>query len=114
MVDANVSRQHRTHRRLAAGCRQVARSETAKTLLVLLPSFDVCQFTVILRCRCAVELHAIALKKAEGPGSGGRFAIAMLEQERERFIDGIRRDTSAYVTSSFCIATTFLLLILFR
>ena len=65
----------------------------------------------MLRCRCAVELHAIALKKAE-PKSEGRFAIAMLEQERTRFLDGICGDTTAYVTSSFCIATTFLLLIL--
>jgi hypothetical protein len=40
-----------------------------------------------------LELHAIASKKQEG---GGRFAVAMTEQENERFLTGIRRDYEKY------------------
>jgi tetratricopeptide (TPR) repeat protein len=40
-----------------------------------------------------LELHAIAVKKAEG---GGRFAVAMTAREKQRFLDGISDDTGAY------------------
>ena len=40
-----------------------------------------------------LELHAIAAKKAEG---GGSFAVAMTGQEKQRFLDGIRKDAGAY------------------
>ncbi len=43
--------------------------------------------------RCVLELHAIAVKKAEG---GGRFAVAMTAQEKRRFLDGISGDSGAY------------------
>jgi tetratricopeptide (TPR) repeat protein len=39
-----------------------------------------------------LELHAIAVKKAEG---GGRFQVAMTAQEKRRFLDGISRDLGA-------------------
>ena len=42
-----------------------------------------------------LELHAIAAKKAEG---GGIFAVAMIGEERQRFLDGINRDAGAYYT----------------
>ena len=42
-----------------------------------------------------LELHAIAEKKAVG---GGNFAVAMTREERQRFLDGIRRDPGAYYT----------------
>ena len=40
-----------------------------------------------------LELHAIAAKKAAG---GGDFAVAMTREERQRFLDGIRRDHRRY------------------
>ncbi len=40
-----------------------------------------------------LELHAIASKKEEG---GGRFAVAMTEQENQRFMTGITRDHYQY------------------
>ena len=40
-----------------------------------------------------LELHAIAVKKAEG---GGRFEVAMTAPEKRRFLDGISRDFGAY------------------
>ena len=40
-----------------------------------------------------LELHAIAVKKAEG---GGRFEVAMTAREKRRFLDGISGDTGAY------------------
>ena len=40
-----------------------------------------------------LELHAIAVKKAEG---GGRFEVAMTAQEKRRFLDGIDDDPGAY------------------
>ena len=40
-----------------------------------------------------LELHAIAVKKAEG---GGRFEVAMTAPEKRRFLDGISRDPGAY------------------
>ena len=40
-----------------------------------------------------LELHAIAVKKAEG---GGRFEVAMTAREKRRFLDGISCDTGAY------------------
>ena len=40
-----------------------------------------------------LELHAIAVKKAEG---GGRFEVAMTAPEKRRFLDGIGRDPGAY------------------
>jgi hypothetical protein len=40
-----------------------------------------------------LELHAIAVKKAEG---GGRFEVAMTAPEKRRFLDGISRDDRAY------------------
>ena len=36
-----------------------------------------------------LELHAIAVKKAEG---GGRFEVAMTAPEKRRFLDGISDD----------------------
>ena len=44
-------------------------------------------------CRCVLELHAIAMKKAEG---GGDFAVAMTAAERQRFLDGISKDHRSY------------------
>ena len=43
--------------------------------------------------RCVLELHAIAVKKAEG---GGEFAVAMTALEKRRFLDGISEDHGAY------------------
>ena len=40
-----------------------------------------------------LELHAIAVKKAEG---GGEFAVAMTALEKRRFLDGISEDFGAY------------------
>ena len=40
-----------------------------------------------------MELHAIAVKKAEG---GGRFEVAMTAPEKRRFLDGISGDFGAY------------------
>ena len=40
-----------------------------------------------------LELHAIAVKKAEG---GGRFEVAMTAREKRRFLDGISGDHGAY------------------
>jgi hypothetical protein len=40
-----------------------------------------------------LELHAIASKKEEG---GGRFAVAMTEQENERFLRDIRKYYDQY------------------
>jgi hypothetical protein len=40
-----------------------------------------------------LELHAIAVKKAEG---GGRFEVAMTAPEKRRFLDGISGDNRAY------------------
>jgi tetratricopeptide (TPR) repeat protein len=40
-----------------------------------------------------LELHAIAVKKAEG---GGRFAVAMTAQQKRRFLDGVSGDPGAY------------------
>ena len=40
-----------------------------------------------------LELHAIAVKKAEG---GGEFAVAMTALEKRRFLDGISKDPRAY------------------
>jgi hypothetical protein len=44
-------------------------------------------------CRCVLELHAIAAKKAEG---GGEFAVAMTAEERLRFLRGIKADFKEY------------------
>ena len=44
-------------------------------------------------CRCVLELHAIAAKKAEG---GGEFAVAMTAEERLRFLRGIKSDPKQY------------------
>ena len=44
-------------------------------------------------CRCVLELHAIAAKKAEG---GGEFAVAMTAEERVRFLRGIKADFKEY------------------
>ena len=49
--------------------------------------------TRFVLCRCVLELHAIAAKKAEGVGE---FAVAMTRQERQRFLDGIRADAGEY------------------
>ena len=48
---------------------------------------------VVLRCRCVLELHAIAAKKEEG---GGEFAVAMTAEERLRFLRGIKADFKEY------------------
>ena len=40
-----------------------------------------------------LELHAIAVKKADG---GGQFEVAMTAPEKRRFLDGIRHDFGAY------------------
>ena len=40
-----------------------------------------------------LELHAIASKKEEG---GGRFAVAMTAQEKQRFLTGIQNDYNQY------------------
>jgi hypothetical protein len=47
----------------------------------------------VVSCRCVLELHAIAVKKAEG---AGEFAVAMTRDERRRFLDGIRADPGEY------------------
>ena len=47
----------------------------------------------VVTCRCVLELHAIAVKKAEG---AGEFAVAMTRDERRRFLDGIRADPREY------------------
>jgi hypothetical protein len=44
-------------------------------------------------CRCVLELHAIAARRAEG---GGEFAVAMTADERARFLQGIRADFKEY------------------
>ena len=44
-------------------------------------------------CRCVLELHAIAAKKAEG---GGEFAVAMAAEERLRFLRGIKCNFKEY------------------
>ena len=44
-------------------------------------------------CRCVLELHAIAAKKAEG---GGEFAVVMTAEERLRFLQGIKDDPRQY------------------
>jgi tetratricopeptide (TPR) repeat protein len=43
--------------------------------------------------RCVLELHAIAVKKAE---EGGDFAVAMTAEERLRFLRGIQADYMEY------------------
>ena len=47
----------------------------------------------VVVCRCVLELHAIATKKAEG---GGEFAVAMTGGERQRFLQGIKADPGEY------------------
>ncbi len=42
-----------------------------------------------------LELHAIAAKKDEG---GGEFAVAMTDEERLRFLRGIKSDVKEYYT----------------
>ena len=49
----------------------------------------------VVVCRCVLELHAIATKKAE---EGGEFAVAMTAQERLRFLQGIKSDFREYYT----------------
>ena len=49
--------------------------------------------TDVVVCRCVLELHAIATKKAEG---GGEFAVAMTGGERQRFLQGIQADPGEY------------------
>ena len=44
-------------------------------------------------CRCVLELHAIAAKKAE---EGGEFAVVMTAEERLRFLLGIKDDPRQY------------------
>jgi tetratricopeptide (TPR) repeat protein len=44
-------------------------------------------------CRCVLELHAIAVSKAE---SRGEFAVAMAADERARFLKGIKSDYNEY------------------
>jgi hypothetical protein len=55
---------------------------------VLQAAVDAC-----FRCRCVLELHAIASKKEE---DGRRFAVAMTAQESKRFLKSIHNDTSEY------------------
>jgi hypothetical protein len=47
----------------------------------------------VVVCRCVLELHAIAARRAEG---GGEFAVAMTADERARFLQGIRADPKEY------------------
>ena len=47
----------------------------------------------VVVCRCVLELHAIAARRAEG---GGEFAVAMTADERARFLQGIRADFNEY------------------
>ena len=47
----------------------------------------------VVVCRCVLELHAIAARRAEG---GGEFAVAMTADERARFLQGIRADHKEY------------------
>jgi hypothetical protein len=47
----------------------------------------------VVTCRCVLELHAIAVKKAEG---AGEFAVAMTRDERRRFLRGIRAHSREY------------------
>jgi hypothetical protein len=49
----------------------------------------------VVVCRCVLELHAIAAKKAEG---SGEFAVAMTAEERQRFLQGIQADPGEYYT----------------
>jgi hypothetical protein len=46
-------------------------------------------------CRCVLELHAIAAKKA---AVGGEFAVAMTAEERRRFLKGIKSSHKEYYT----------------
>jgi hypothetical protein len=52
-----------------------------------------CCCSLRLCCRCVLELHAIASKKAEG---GGRFAVAMTARENRRFLSGIESNHTQY------------------
>ncbi len=56
---------------------------------MLQPAADDC----LCACRCVLELHAIVSKKEEG---GGRFAVAMTQQENERFLRSIQKDHGEY------------------
>ena len=47
----------------------------------------------VVVCRCVLELHAIAARRAEG---GGEFAVAMTADERARFLQGIRANPKEY------------------
>ena len=47
----------------------------------------------VVTCRCVLELHAIAAKKAEGEGE---FAVVMTREERLRFLRGIKCDHKEY------------------
>ncbi len=49
--------------------------------------------TDVVLCRCVLELHAIAARRAEG---GGEFAVAMTADERARFLQGIRANHGEY------------------
>ncbi len=55
-------------------------------------------------CRCVLELHAIAAKKAEG---GGEFAVVMTAEKRLRFLQGIKDDPRQYWSSGVacCLRT---------
>ena len=57
------------------------------------PARCLCPATDVVACRCVLELHAIATKKAEG---GGEFAVAMTGGERQRFLQGIKADHGEY------------------
>jgi hypothetical protein len=47
----------------------------------------------VVVCRCVLELHAIAARRAE---EGGEFAVAMTADERARFLQGIRAAPKEY------------------
>ena len=47
----------------------------------------------VVVCRCVLELHAIAARKAEG---GGEFAVGMTAEERQHFLQGIQADPGEY------------------
>ena len=47
----------------------------------------------VVVCRCVLELHAIAARKAEG---GGEFAVGMTAEERQRFLQGIQANPGEY------------------
>ncbi len=49
----------------------------------------------VVACRCLLELHAIAAKKAEG---GGEFEVAMTAAERLRFVQCCKADMEEYYT----------------